>query len=117
MPKNKSKTFIWGKAPDVKKRVNILKKQLNLNWINLNNIYCYRSKYSKSRAFARIWGLSKIWQHTLSVNPTYIIEVLSEKFDNLSEEDKEKVILHELVHIPKNFSGSLLPHIKIRGKR
>lgn len=117
MPKIKSKSFAWENAPDIKKIVISLKKQLNLNWINTKNIYCYRSINSSSRAFARIWGLSKIWQQTLHVQPTYIIEVLSEKFDKLSEKDKENVIVHELVHIPKNFSGSLIPHFRKLGKR
>ena len=40
----------------------------------------------------------------------YIIEVLSQHFDHLSFDDKLRVIIHELMHIPKNFSGALVPH-------
>lgn len=107
----------WQKAPDIKKRVKSLTSSLELDWIKTTRIYCFRSFNSKSRAHARIWGLVKVWQKALGTKPAYIIEVLSEKFDKLSNAQKDKVLLHELAHIPKNFSGSLLPHIRKRGKR
>ena len=40
----------------------------------------------------------------------HVIEVLSHHFDHLSDDDKTRVIIHELMHIPKNFSGALVPH-------
>ena len=107
----------WKSAPDIKKRVLHLKKSLNLEWVKTSSLYCFRSLNSSSRAYARIWGLSKIWQLALKQKPAYIIEVLSEKFDNLSEREKDRILLHEIAHIPKNFSGRLLPHIRRRGKR
>ena len=107
----------WVLAPDVKKRVLHLSKKLDLEWLKASKIYCFRSNNSKSRAYARIWGLTRIWQIALDTKPAYVIEVLSEKFDGLSQDKKDKILLHELAHIPKNFSGSLLPHIRKRGKR
>lgn len=107
----------WSRAFDIKKRVLHLIKSLNLEWIIPSRIYCFRSTNSTSRAYARIWGLSKVWQLALDIEPSYIIEVLSEKFDDLSDKEKDRVLVHELAHIPKNFSGSLLPHIRRRGKR
>jgi len=107
----------WKSAPDIKKRVIYLIKSLGLDWITPSSIYHFRSSYSSSRAYARIWGLSKVWQLALNQKPAYIIEVLSEKFDKLSDREKDKVLLHEIAHIPKNFSGSLLPHVRRRGKR
>lgn len=107
----------WKAAPDIEKRVKYLISSLELEWIRTTSIYCFRSKYSKSRAHARIWGLSRIWQKALGIEASYVVEVLSEKFDPLAIKDKDKVLLHELAHIPKNFSGSLLPHIRKRGKR
>ncbi|MCH7641341.1 metallopeptidase [Patescibacteria group bacterium] len=107
----------WAFAPDVKKRVLHLSKKLDLEWLKASKIYCFRSNNSKSRAYARIWGLTRIWQIALDTKPAYVIEVLSEKFDGLSQDKQDTILLHELAHIPKNFSGSLLPHIRKRGKR
>src|SRR4030066_2168676 len=107
----------WVIAPDVKKRVYHLVKSLDLSWIKPQRIFFTRSYNSSSYAYARIWGLSKVWQMALKTEPTYIIEVISERFDQLSDIEKDKILLHEIAHIPKNFSGSLLPHIRRRGKR
>ncbi len=114
MKKSKKATkylkFEWKKAPDIKIRIIKLVKELEIDYIKPRSIYAYRSAGSKTRAYARIWGLSKLWQEVLSVRPTYIIEVLSQHFDNLSDREKDKVLLHELTHIPKNFSGALVAH-------
>lgn len=107
----------WKKAPDIKIRILQIVNSLKINWVDASRIYCFRSEYSQSRAYARIWGLTKIWQLALSEKPGYIIEVLSERFDKLGRLEQDKVLLHELAHIPKNFSGSLLPHVRKRGKR
>jgi len=112
---NSSKAVLWEKASDVEKD---LKRLIDLSKLpyDIKNITSLRSYNSHARAYARIWGLSRVWQMSLNVPPHYIIEILSEKFDSLSKERKDKVLLHELAHIPSNFSGSLLPHIR-RGKR
>ena len=89
----------------------------DIDWVKKSSLHYFRSNNSSSNAYARIWGLSKVWQMALKEKPAYIIEVLSEKFDNLPDREKDRVLLHELAHIPKNFSGSLLPHIRRRGKR
>lgn len=113
--KKSSKAVLWVSAPDVQKRIGELISYSNLAF-NEKLITCLRSYDSKARAYARIWGLPKVWQITLKQTPHYIIEVLSEKYDVLNDAKKDEVLLHELAHIPNNFSGSLLPHIK-RGKR
>jgi predicted metallopeptidase len=106
----------WVKAPDVERKVKRLIKSLNLEWIEQSRIYCFRSQNSKTKAQARIWGLSRIFQIALDQKPAYIIEVIAEKFDKLSSLEQDKVLLHEIAHIPKTFSGSLVPHIR-KGKR
>lgn len=115
--RGKSGPLFWQKAPDIKKRIVNLVDCLNLTWISTNKIHTYRSSNSSSHTYARIWGLSRIWQLALRIEANYVIEVLSERFDKLPDKEKDKVLLHELAHIPKNFSGSLLPHIRRRGKR
>jgi len=98
-------------APDVKRLVDEIVDSLGLFHIVPQFVYCYRSKGSKSRhTIARIHGLGKIWQDALRRQPAYIIEVISERYDWLSDENKEKTLIHELLHIPKGFSGGFRPH-------
>lgn len=104
----------WQEAPDIEKAVKRLVRQLELDHILCSRIFCFRSFGSSSRARARIWSLPRIWQRALREKPAYCLEVLSEKFDKLPEDEKTQILLHELVHIPKNFSGTLLPHLRRR---
>jgi len=98
-------------APDVKKLADEIIDSLDLFHIVPQFVYCYRSKGSKSRrTVARVHGLGKIWQEALLKPPAYVIEVISELYDSLSEEEKEKTLIHELLHIPKGFSGGFRPH-------
>ena len=103
-------------APELKSDIKRIVLKLELAYINVDNIVPFKSFGSKSRAIARIWSLPKIWQIALNTDAHYCIEVVSERFDRLSQPDKEKVIIHELLHVPKNFSGALLPH-RQRSKR
>ena len=105
----------WNRASDIQKRIKNLIASLSLAHLDHRRIFCFRSFGSTSRARARIWSLPRIWQIALGVGPAYCIEILGEKFDRLSKPEQEKILLHELLHIPKNFSGSLLPHYRKRG--
>jgi len=101
----------YSKAPDVKKLVDEIIDRLDLFYVVPESVHCYRSKGSKSkRIIARIHGFGKIWQKALGLSPAYVIEVLSERYDRLSQEDKEKTVIHELLHIPKGFKGGFRPH-------
>jgi predicted metallopeptidase len=98
-------------ARDVKLLTEEIIKRLEFFHIAPEAIYCYRSKGSKStRIVARIHGFARIWQKALGFPPSYVIEVISERYDKLSEEDKEKTVLHELLHIPRGFKGGFRPH-------
>lgn len=97
-------------ATDIKLLVDQILNQLPFDHIEKNRIICMRSFKATSRARARIWSFPKIWQLALKKPPHYVIEVLSQHFDKLSFDDKVRVLIHELMHIPQNFSGALVPH-------
>ena len=89
----------------------VIVERLGWNHIDLERVYFMRSRGSRSKnILARIHGFSRAWQKALSMNPHYIIEVIEEQFDKLNREEQEKVIIHELLHIPKSFRGGLSPH-------
>lgn len=111
-----NRSVIWEKASDIDKRIVNITSKTDLGWKSKAKIYSFRSYNSKSRAYARIWGLPRIWQMALEEEPSYVVEVLSEKFDKLRDSQKDNVLIHELAHIPKNVSGSLVPHFR-KGKR
>jgi len=100
-------------APEIKKQIDILIKKLNFSHIKAKNIYCIRSYDAKTRAYARIWGMAKLFSEVIGIEPHYIIEVIDKKFSQLSPREQMKTLIHELMHIPKTFSGALLSH---RGK-
>jgi len=98
-------------APDVKRLVDEIADSLGFFHVVPQFMFCFRSKGSKSkRIIARIHGLGKIWQEALSLSPAYAIEVISERYDKLSEIEKEKTLIHELLHVPKGFTGGFRPH-------
>ena len=101
----------YSQAPDVKKLADEVVESLGLYHVVPQFVYCVRSRGSASRrTIARIHGFGKIWQETLHLPTSYVIEVISERYDKLSEEDKEKTIIHELLHIPAGFAGGFRPH-------
>ena len=111
--KRKTKPSVtWELDSEIEKRSLDLIKNLELEWLSYGRIFFYRSINSKARAYARCWGLPKLWQRTLGVEPAYIVEVISEHFDKLSRKEQDKVLLHELTHIPHNFSGALVAHTR-----
>lgn len=97
-------------ADDVREMMIEIVTKLNMRYIDVHRVHCVRSKGSKARAYARVWGLSRIFQIAAGYPATYVIEVLSQHFDSLPEERKQRVIIHELLHIPKTFSGALKSH-------
>jgi predicted metallopeptidase len=98
-------------APEIKIQVNQLAKECEFYHIETQHVFCVRSKGSKAkRTIARIHGLGKLWQKILKQPPTYIIEVISEIYDKMSYEEKERVLIHELMHIPGSFGGGFRPH-------
>ena len=98
-------------APEIKKQVDQLAEECDFYHVVPQYVYCVRSRGSKAkRTIARIHGLGKLWQGVLNMPPAYTIEVISEIYDKMSKEDKERTLIHELLHIPGGFSGGFRPH-------
>jgi len=54
--------------------------------------------------------MGKLMQKALNLKAFYVLEFLSERFDKMDEEEKMKVIIHELMHIPRCFGGGFKHH-------
>jgi len=100
----------YSPAPEVKEKIILLVNELKFDHIKLRNIHCIRSFDAKTRAIARIWGMAKIFKEVAGIEPHYIIEVNAKYFDKQSPREQLKTLVHELMHIPKTFSGALLSH-------
>lgn len=110
MRKRKNTKLEWEEAADVRRDIKQILSIIDLPHVDASRIFCYRTQGSKSRAYARIWSFPKIFQHALSIKPAYVIEVVSKYYDRIDSDEQKRVLIHELLHIPKNFSGALLPH-------
>jgi predicted metallopeptidase len=98
-------------AEDIMVRLYDITKVLGMEHVRLSGVYAIRSRGSgSSRTLARCHALSKIWQLALGINAVYLIEVIHEKFDKLSREEQDKVLIHELMHIPLSFGGGFKHH-------
>lgn len=106
----KNQRLDWNDAHEIKEDIEHILKTLDFSHIDPTRIFCFRTSGSKSRSYARIWAMPKIFQRALNIKPAYVIEALSRYYDKLDEDSKKKVLIHELLHIPRNFSGALLSH-------
>ena len=97
-------------APDLQERMNEIVKILSMDHVDVNRVKCFRSRGSSTkRTIARCHTIGKLMQHAMNVKAWYAIEFL-EIFEKLSKEEQDKVIIHELMHIPKTFGGGFRQH-------
>lgn len=79
--------------------------------IKTDRIRCFRSYGTSSRrTIARCHTIGKLIQEAMETPAFYVLEFLSEKFDKLGKEEQIRVIIHELMHIPKSFGGGFRHH-------
>ena len=79
--------------------------------VKLNRIMCFRSYGTSSRnTIARCHALGKLMQKAMGTEAFYALEFLSERFDKFDKEEQLKIIIHELMHIPKTFGGGFKHH-------
>jgi predicted metallopeptidase len=118
MPRKKSGNIRYEVAPDIQARFADIVQTLDLRHVDLERVVCLRSHGSSARrVIARCHGMSKVLQVALKMKALYALEFISERFDKLSDEGKEKVIIHELLHIPQNFGGGFRHHDIVTDKK
>lgn len=97
-------------APDLKERMIEIVKTLEMEHVDLERVECLRSRGSSSkRTIARCHTIGKLMQKAMKVKAFYAIEFL-ERFEKLSKKEQDKVIIHELMHIPQTFGGGFRQH-------
>lgn len=107
----------YEQAPDVEQLARKIATKLKMDWLDFSRIHFVRTYGSKSRAIARVSGLPKVFQEVLGIPAHYVVEVIAERFDRLNETEKEKTIIHELLHIPKSMGGGYRHHDYVTRKR
>lgn len=97
-------------APDLKERMIEIVKFTGMEHIDLDRVECLRSTGSSTnRTIARCHALGKLLQAAMGTKAFYAIEFL-EPFEKMSYVEQDKVIIHELMHIPKSFGGGFRHH-------
>lgn len=97
-------------APDIQQQADEISRFM-FPHVKLDKVKCFRSKGSSSRrTIARCHTIGKLMQKTIGCEPHYALEFISERFDKMPEEEKTKVIIHELMHIPFSFGGGFKHH-------
>ncbi|MFH0711451.1 MAG: putative metallopeptidase [Candidatus Aenigmatarchaeota archaeon] len=100
----------YSRDPDIQNQIIEISDRLGMVH-DISRIICIRSTGSKSkRTLARCHSMSKAVQTALGLKAHYVIEVVSENFDRLPEEERTKTLIHELMHIPKSFGGGFKGH-------
>jgi predicted metallopeptidase len=107
----------YTRAPDIEVRVRYLARRLGMVHID-GRVLCVRSHRSRSRwTLARCHAMSKVFSIAMDSPMHYVIEVVAETYEPLSEEEKTKTLIHEMLHIPKAFGGGLRGHRYVTERR
>jgi predicted metallopeptidase len=97
-------------APDIQIIADEISKVL-FPHVDVTRVKCFRSHGSFSRmTIARCHALGKLMQEAIGIRAVYALEFISERFDKLDKEEQIKIIIHELMHIPKTFGGGFKHH-------
>ncbi|HVY01752.1 MAG TPA: putative metallopeptidase [Candidatus Nanoarchaeia archaeon] len=97
-------------AEDLQKRMEEIVHKLQMSHVDVKRVKCYRSKGSSTkRTIARCHTVGKLMQLAMNAPAHYAIEFL-ERFEKMSKEEQDKVIIHELMHIPMTFGGGFRQH-------
>ncbi|MFH1358780.1 MAG: putative metallopeptidase [archaeon] len=98
-------------APELQETMNEIALLL-FPHVRIDSVMCIRSHGSSSRGtIARCHALGKAMMLGMGRKKSfYVIEMISKRFDKMSDKDKVKTLIHELMHIPKTFGGGFVHH-------
>ena len=97
-------------APDIQAVADEISRIL-FPHVDVTRLKCFRSYGSSSRGtIARCHALGKLMQEAIGIRAVYALEFIHERFDKLDREEQLKIIIHELMHIPKTFGGGFKHH-------
>ena len=103
-------------ANDIRERAIFLANKHKFSWLDFDRVHFYRY-FSNTRTAAKCVGFSKVLQLPKEhMQPYYVLVFNTKHFnDKLNQREVDNTIIHELLHIPKNFSGefSSMAHRKI----
>lgn len=105
-------------APELKERAKAIAGKLDLRHIDFDRVFFYRYECD-TRTIAKITGFFKTLQLPFpELKPFYVITVNNRNFEKESLLEQDQTLLHELLHIPKTFSGeySRIAHKEIYRK-
>jgi len=100
----------WEVCPKTHGRLRRIVGALDFTHVDPSRVFCVRGYGSSSEAWARIWGLPVLWQQVLGIGPAYVVEIIEPEFSRLPEDEQDRILIHELLHIPRTFSGAIRPH-------
>ena len=102
--------MLWRSCRQTHARLRKIIGALRFTHVDSSRIFCVRGYGSTSEAWARIWGLPTLWQQVLGIRPAYVVEIIEPEFSRLPAAEQDRILIHELLHIPRTFSGAIRPH-------
>ena len=103
-------TIKYHSAPDIEEKARSIGEKVGIKH-DFSRIKFVRSTGSQAtRTLARCHAMPRVMQAALGMKAHYVIEVISEQFDKMNEEQKTKTIIHELLHVPKSMGGGFRHH-------
>ncbi len=102
--------MVFVRSPELEEALRTLVRLLGLNYVDASRVYGAVSRGSRSTAYARIWGLPSPFVRLGLCEPMYVVELVYENTVGLTCNKLLEVLVHELLHIPRSFSGGLRSH-------
>jgi len=102
--------LVFVRSPELEEALRTLVRLLGLSYVDTSRVYGVVSKGSRSTAYARIWGLPSPFVRLGLCEPMYVVELVYENVAGLTCSRLLEVLVHELLHIPRSFSGGLRSH-------